>query len=152
MCVVIYEIFVLNNVNYFFNINVHSKMRQEMNRFHWNLTKLSLVDIGLSRVFIGIFKINVVVDHVVDLMAHFHTIPISIVMIMMNKLVFVQMVTSKFTLIIIDILFFIQSIAFLFPQDVYFYIEMQMIQKNVIIYVITKRAYVHMKQMLKDIV
>ena len=33
-----------------------------------------------------------------------------------------------------------------------FYIEMQMILKNVFIYVIIKPVYVHMNQMLKDIV
>jgi hypothetical protein len=63
---------------------------------------------------------------------------------MMNKVVFVQIVTSKLNK-------YEFLLKLLFSTVVNFYIEMPMIQKNVIIYVIIKQVYVHMNVILKDI-
>ena len=92
---VIYETFVLNNVNYFYNINVHSKWRIFIDLFY---IKFHCLDIDHFHVSIGIFKINVVVDLAVVKMEHLLMIPISIAMIMMNRVAFVPMATSKISL------------------------------------------------------
>ena len=83
---------MLNNANYSFSINVHSKRKRKSLKFQW--IALRSVDIVRSRVFIGIFKINVVDVHFVERMEHFPMILISIVMTTMNNLVFVLTVMS----------------------------------------------------------
>jgi len=68
-------------------------------------------------------------------------------MITMNKLAFVPMAMSML-LISCNYLLFIFS----FILVAYFYIEMPVTRKNVIIYVILKLVYVHMNRMRKAFV
>ncbi len=111
----------------------------------WNIRSLDIVH---SHAFIGIFKINVVDAHFVERMEHFPMILIFIVMITMNKVVCVQIVMSMSK----NKIFIFDFLSNIFILVVNFCIEMLMILKNVIIYVISKRVYVRMILMRKDTV
>ena len=87
---VIYEIFASSSVDYFFSTSVLSKFDERLaprSRFR--------LGIGRSRVFTGIFKINVVDVRTVASTEHFLTIRIFIVTITTNRRAFVRKATSK---------------------------------------------------------